>query len=89
LHQQGDGRPLVIKSSLTDIVFVVEKTGRTGIGTATPQSELQVNGYAQLAILSGPPPSEDCDNVLERGRMKVDSAAGLLYICMDSGWVAK
>jgi hypothetical protein len=47
------------------------------------------NGYAQLALTSGAPPANDCDDSSERGRMKVDSAAGSLYICVDSGWVAK
>lgn len=46
-------------------------------------------GYLQLALTAGVPPSGDCDSSTERGRMKVDSAAGLLYICRDSGWVAK
>ncbi|MBV7327832.1 hypothetical protein KFU94_06145 [Chloroflexi bacterium TSY] len=62
--------------------------GNVGIGTNSPQSALQVNGYTQLALTSGAPPSIDCNNAT-RGRMKVDSAAGLLYVCMDSGWVGK
>lgn len=46
-------------------------------------------GYARLALTSGSPPATDCDESSERGRMKVDNAAGSLYICVDSGWVAK
>jgi len=64
-------------------------SGNVGIGTTSPQSALQVEGYLQLDVVSGTPPSVDCDEASERGRMKVDSAAGLCFICMDSGWVAK
>lgn len=63
--------------------------GNVGIGTTSPQSTLQVNGYVQLALTSGAPPATDCDAAAERGRMKVDNVAGVLYICADSGWVAK
>lgn len=66
-----------------------EQGGNVGIGTTNPQSKLQVEGYVQLALTPGAPPSADCDEASERGRMKVDSAAGMLYICVDSGWVAK
>jgi hypothetical protein len=68
--------------------LIVEK-GNVGIGTTSPHSRLQVEGYVQLAHTSGSPPSTDCDQAAERGRMKVDPAAGLLYICVNSGWVAK
>lgn len=64
-------------------------SGNVGIGTLEPQSALQVNGYTQLALTEGAPPSADCDEASELGRMLVDNAAGLLYICVDSGWVAK
>lgn len=67
----------------------VTTAGNVGIGTTSPQSTLQVNGYVQLALTSGAPAATDCDAAAERGRMKVDNAAGLLYICMDSGWVSK
>ena len=60
-----------------------------GIGTNTPQSSLQVSGYVQLDLTDGAPPAEDCDSADERGRMKVDNANGKLYICVDSGWIAK
>jgi hypothetical protein len=63
--------------------------GNVGIGTTSPKSTLQVNGYIQLALTSGAPVATDCDAADERGRMKVDNAAGVLYICMNSGWVAK
>ena len=68
---------------------LIVEDGNVGIGTTNPQSTLQVSGYTQLALTSGAPPSEDCDSASERGRMKVDNAAGLLYICVDSGWVSK
>jgi hypothetical protein len=46
-------------------------------------------GYVQLGLTSGAPPAADCDSADERGRMKVDSAVGRLYICVDSGWISK
>ena len=67
----------------------LQANGNVGIGTTTPQSSLQVNGYVQLGLTTGAPPAADCDAVAELGRMKVDTAASLLYICMDSGWVSK
>ncbi len=67
----------------------ITSTGDVGIGTGLPNSKLQVNGYIQLAVTSGAPPAADCDQVSERGRMTVDSANGLLYVCVNSGWVAK
>jgi hypothetical protein len=73
----------------------VTSAGNVGIGTASPNAMLHVagnidaDGYIKLALTSGAPPSADCDEASERGRMKVDSTAGLLYICVDSGWVSK
>lgn len=89
INQRITGNALLIKNNDTTEFLVVTNTNRVGIGTTTPQSTLQVNGYAQLALTPGVPPSVDCDDASERGRMKVDNSAGLLYICMDSGWVAK
>ena len=73
----------------TDVRLSIEPSGHVGIGTKTPQSALQVSGYTQLDLTAGAPPSSDCDEAVERGRMKVDSVAGLLYVCVDSGWIAK
>jgi len=69
--------------------MVLENSGKVGIGTETPRSELQVAGYAQFGLTTGMPPAADCDEPDERGRMKIDSAAGVIYICVDSGWVGK
>ena len=69
--------------------MVIKGDGNVGIGTIDPQSALQVTGYTQLDLTSGAPPTADCDEASERGRMKVDSGAGLLWVCVDSGWVAK
>jgi hypothetical protein len=63
--------------------------GDVGIGTTSPQSALQVGGYVQLDVLSAAPPATDCDEASELGRMKVDVVNDLLYICTNSGWVAK
>lgn len=70
--------------------FIVHSTtGNVGIGTLEPQSALQVEGYTQLGLTSGSPPPADCDHASERGRMMVDSGAGMLWVCVDSGWVSK
>lgn len=68
----------------------IDHNGNVGLGTTTPQSTLQVNGYVQLALTSDAvPPTTDCDAVSELGRMIVDNVNGFLYICVDSGWVQK
>ena len=48
-------------------------------------------GYTQIDVTAGAPPAGDCDGTSATlGRMKVDPAAAeTLWICMDSGWVAK
>src|SRR3546814_15544069 len=67
----------------SDLVTVAATTGNVGIGTSTPHSSLEVNGYVQLDRTTGAPPAADCAADNGRGRMKVDSGAGLLYECMD------
>lgn len=67
----------------------IDASGNVGIGTTNPQSPLQIVGYAQLDLVSGAPAAADCNAAPERGRMIVDNAGGMLYVCMDSGWVAK
>jgi hypothetical protein len=88
------GTAMLFRTSLNGTTSPTERmridhNGNVGIGTTTPQSALQVNGYTQLALTSGSPPAVDCNEATERGRMKVDSTAGSLYICVASGWVAK
>ena len=78
-----------LNSDGTDEKLTILDSGEVGVGTVTPQSALHVSGYTQLDLTSGAPPSADCDDASERGRMKVDSAAGLLYVCVDSGWLGK
>jgi hypothetical protein len=65
----------------------ISSEGNVGIGTETPQSSLQVNGYVQLALTEGNrPPEEDCDEPSEYGRMLVDQYKSYLYICVEDGW---
>jgi len=61
--------------------------GNVGIGTSTPNSKLQVvDGYIQLDVSSGIPPTEDCDDIDEIGRMKADDSSNSLYVCTSNGW---
>lgn len=86
--QRASAPALLVRNNSAEIMRL-DSTGNLGIGTDTPQSKLQVNGYIQLALTSGEPPITDCDETSERGRMKVDDTAGLLYICASSGWISK
>ena len=64
--------------------------GKLGIGTTTPNSELEVSdGYLELDTSAGTPPAADCDQADEIGRMKVDGSNTNLYVCTASGWVTK
>jgi hypothetical protein len=68
----------------------VRDDGNVGIGTKSPQSALQVDGYIQLALTSGAPPDADCNEESEEGRMKFNPILDVLYICSgESGWVSK
>ncbi len=78
------GKTISTVSGSTSALRLTSDAGFVGVG-----ANLVVSGYTQLDLTSGAPPAADCDAASERGRMKVDSAAGLLYICVDSGWVAK
>jgi hypothetical protein len=73
----------------TEVRLTIAPSGYVGVGTKAPLSALQVVGYAQLDLTPGAPPASDCDDAAERGRLKVDSAAGVLYLCADAGWLAK
>jgi len=65
-------------------------SGNVGIGTTSPNSKLQVvDGYIQLDVSSGLPPSADCDDIDEIGRMKVDNTEPYMYVCMEQGWIIK
>jgi len=44
------------------------------------------DGYIKLDTSSGAPPSSDCDDASEIGRMKVDSSSPILYVCTALGW---
>ena len=82
--------PLILSTKYAERVRI-DSSGNVGIGTESPQSALQIRGYTQIDLTSGPPPSADCDDDSERGRMKLDGAARaeLIYICVDSGWISK
>lgn len=47
-------------ASTAEDQFLIRASGGVGIGTTSPQSALQVNGYTQLDLTSGAPPAADC-----------------------------
>ena len=69
----------------------ITSDGNVGIGTNSPNSELEVVGYIQLDTNTGTPTSADCDTSNEYGRMIVDDTAtsSNLYVCTPSGWATK
>ena len=91
----GRNQPLKIEDLAPPSSVHINSNGNVGIGKSDPAADLDVDGdasisgYTKLALTSGAPPSADCNQASERGRMKVDSAAGLLYICVDTGWISK
>ncbi len=68
----------------TDFKYI--KDGTSVISMSSKGIKVEAGGYAQLDSGSAAPPSTDCDNAGERGRMFVDSTAESLYVCVDSGW---
>jgi len=77
----------VVNTSATTRL-IIDTSGKVGIGTTDPQSELQVNGYIQMNANDGAPAAGDCDADAERGRMILDYTNNRLYICNGAtrGW---
>jgi hypothetical protein len=73
---------LALQAATGGAHVTVANDGNVGIGTTTPKSTLQVNGYIQLAL--GVPASTDCDESKEMGRMKVDNVNGYVYVCVNT-----
>jgi hypothetical protein len=86
MASQTDGFQIYDLATNQARFFVRPDTGNVGIGTSTPQSALQVNGYIQLALTTGAPPGADCDEATEYGRMKVDANSNKLFVCTSTGW---
>jgi hypothetical protein len=63
-------------------------TGNVGIGTTSPVSKLQVDGYIQMDMNNGAPAAGDCDSNTERGRTIMDYSNNRVYICNGAtrGW---
>jgi hypothetical protein len=56
----GNWTPLLVNSSASAPWFVVNKQGRTGIGTSTPEADLAVHGATFLGFIDSP-----VDNIVE------------------------
>ena len=46
-------------------------------------------GYIQLDTYGEAPPAPHCADITHQGRMVIDSVNGLIYICTETGWIAK
>ena len=44
-------------------------------------------GYVNLATRENEPPSGHCSKAEHRGRMTVQPADSILWVCMESGWM--
>ncbi|PIS15036.1 hypothetical protein COT63_02075 [Candidatus Shapirobacteria bacterium CG09_land_8_20_14_0_10_38_17] len=66
----------------------ITNTGNVGIGTAGPNSKLDVDGgYLQVYDVDSQPASTDCDAAAEYGRMRVTTGTNRgLEVCLDDGW---
>ncbi len=84
-QEQNSGVPLAERLRIT-----AEKVSPTKDITVVKV----INGYLQLDLSSGSPPSDDCSNEGHYGRMQVDPTTQELWICVQGAgtsgiWVSK
>lgn len=65
-----------------------ESQGMTGVVHVQP-APLPRPDYVKIGVTDQEPPAADCSEDAHRGRMIVDAAADLLYVCTDVGWSGK
>ena len=65
------------------LTFLTNEVERVKINAAGLQISF---GYLKLSTSVGIPPSIDCDQAGEVGRMKVDGANPIVYVCTAVGW---
>ncbi len=97
----GDVSALVVKGVADTTKFIIQPGGNVGIGTASPQSSVQVGtsldatlSYTQIDTLNadtaGAPASGDCDAATEVGRMIASTRYSAtadynLWVCVQTG----
>ncbi len=88
----GDIRFFTGGATTSNLRATIDGSGNVGIGTASPQSTLQVAGnYIQFpTITGGPPPIGECSSVAHYGRVVVRTDGAInLYVCTSAGWQGK
>ena len=74
-------QPLIYTPEAAGCPYAAELCVRAG--------DIFTDGYISTGLTTGQPPAADCDASEEYGRMKADAATGNLWLCAQSGWVAK
>ncbi len=67
----------------TGITVEIDPIFDSSAASEITQTDIDSWNYIQLDTSSGKPPTTDCDNADEIGRMKVDTEFTRLYVCTD------
>lgn len=75
------------EASPTGTFGEVMKLTNAGVVTVSnPQENDNSPGYFQLDTVVGTPPTDDCDNGNEVGRMTIHATQQKMYVCTAQGW---
>ena len=67
-------------------LFVVNSSGKTGIGTSAPNATLEVNGYARLKLNSSQPAT--CSSANDNAGAIAMTSSGKMCVCSISSTYA-